>query len=242
MITGKGETGRAAAKVVLYNSNMPVLQISRQPDALAWFDSVRGRPLLAAEQAVVGAAMASRPTQQPWLWLAPQAPEPGTFELPRRTLVLHRQQDGFAGSLRCGLPLPLPNESIGNLVVQHALDDGVDGLLDECARVLEPGGRLWLFALNPWSPYRARWRHSGLLARDPQAWRRTLRGLGLQAHADRVAYLGPIWRMASDPPSPAKPGSGRLRATCLLEFEKRSAALIPPAPVTRQWQAGATPA
>jgi hypothetical protein len=32
------------------------------------------------------------------------------------------------------------------------------------------------------------------------------------------------------------------RAVCLLEFEKRSAALIPPAPVARQWQAGATPA
>lgn len=219
---------------------MPVLQISRQPDALAWFDSVRGQPLLAAEQALIGAAMASRPAQQPWLWLAPlQALAPGSFELPRRTLALHRQGDGFSGSLRCGLPLPLPNESIGNLVLQHALDDGVDGLLDESARVLEPGGRLWLFTLNPWSPYRARWRHSGLVARDPQAWRRTLRGLGLQPRADGTGYLGPIWRMASDP---AKPGSSRLRAVCLLVFEKRSAALIPPAPVTRQWQAGATPA
>ena len=224
---------------------MPVLQISRQPEALAWFDSVRGQPLLVAEQALIGAAMATRPAQLPWLWLAPRAPGPGTFDLPRRTLVLHRQQDRFSGSLRCGLPLPLPNESIGNLVVQHVLDDGVDGVLDECARVLEPGGRLWLFTLNPWSPYRARWRHSGLLARDVQGWRKTLRGLGLQPCAGGVSYLGPIWRMASgpeSPESPAKPTSSRLRAVCLLEFEKRSAALIPPAPVTRQWQAGATPA
>ena len=218
---------------------MPVLQISRQPDALAWFDSVRGQPLLAAEQALVGAAMAARPAQQPWLWLAPRATGPGIPELPRRTLVLHRQQDRFAGSLRCGLPLPLPNESIGNLVVQHALDDGVEGLLDECARVLEPGGRLWLFVLNPWSPYRARWRHSGLIARDVQGWRKTLRGLGLQPCTGGVVYLGPVWRMTSEP---ATSTSGRLRAVCLLEFEKRSAALIPPAPVARQWQAGATPA
>src|SRR4051812_45502512 len=100
---------------------MPVLQISRQPDALAWFDSLRGQPLLAAEQTVIAAAMASRPAQQPWLWLAPQPPGPGTPDLPRRTLVLYRQQDRFSGSLHCGLPLPLPNESIGNLVVQHAL-------------------------------------------------------------------------------------------------------------------------
>ena len=221
---------------------MPVLQISRQPDALAWFDSVRGQPLLAVEQALIGAAMASRPAQQPWLWLAPRAPGPGTFDLPRRTLVLHRQQDRFCGSLRCGLPLPLPNESIGNLVMQHVLDDGSEGLLDECARVLEPGGRLWLFTLNPWSPYRARWRHSGLLARDVQGWRKTLRGLGLQPCQGGVSYLGPVWRAASDLANPVKPVSGRLRAVCLLEFEKRSAALIPPTPVSRQWQAGATPA
>jgi hypothetical protein len=199
--------------------------------------------LLAAERALIGTAMASRPAQQPWLWLAPRAPAPGGFELPRRTLVLHRQGHGFSGSLRCGLPLPLPHESIGNLIVQHALDDGLDGLLDECARVLEPGGRLWLFTLNPWSPYRARWRRSGLMARDPGAWRGSLRDLGLQANSGRAGYLGPVWRPAgSDPGNPAKPGSNRLRAACLLEVEKRSAALIPPAPVTRQWQAGATPA
>jgi hypothetical protein len=222
---------------------MPVLQITRQPDALDWFDSLRGQPLLAAEQALIGSAMASRPAQQHWLWLAPREPRPGILDLPRRTLVLHRQQEGFSGALRCGLELPLPDESIGNLVLQHALDDGVGGLLDECARVLEPGGRLWLFTLNPWSPYRARWRHSGLQARDPQAWRRTLRSLGLQPHADAVGYLGPVWRMPSgDPANLAKPRSSRLRAVCLLEFEKRSAALIPPAPVARQWQAGATPA
>jgi SAM-dependent methyltransferase len=218
---------------------MPVPQISRQPDALAWFDSVRGQPLLAAEQELIGAAMAARPAQQPWLWLAPREPEPGIFDLPRRTLLLHRLQDRFSGSLHCGLPLPLPNESIGNLIVQHVLDDGTDGLLDECVRVLEPGGRLWLFTLNPWSPYRARWRRSGLRACDVQRWRRTLRGLGLQPCAGEVVYLGPVWRMASDTGNST---SGRLRAVCLLEFEKRSAALIPPAPVTRRWQAGATPA
>ncbi|MEO8367285.1 MAG: hypothetical protein ABI538_13885 [Pseudoxanthomonas sp.] len=221
---------------------MPVLQISRQPDALAWFDSLRGQPLLAAERALIEAVLDSRPAQQPWLWLAPRPAESGAVDLPRRTLVLHRQQGNFSGSLRCGLPLPLPNESIGNLVVQHALDDGIEGVLDECARVLEPGGRLWLFTLNPWSPYRARWRHSGLVARDVQGWRTTLRGLGLQPVAGGVSYLGPVWRIVSAPPTPATPAPGRLRAGCLLEFEKRTAALIPPAPVARQWQAGATPA
>lgn len=220
---------------------MPVLQISRQPDALAWFDTVRGQPLLAAEQAVIRAALISRPAQQPWLWLAPLAPAGplGEVGLPPRSLLLHPWGERYAGSLQCGLPLPLPNESIDNLILQHALDDDREGLLEEGVRVLAPGGRLYLFVLNPWSPYRARWRSSGLQARDVQDWRRRLRQLGLQPCGGEVSYLGPLWRMtaASQVRAP-----NRLRAVCLLEVEKRTASLIPPAPVTRQWQAGAAPA
>ena len=220
---------------------MPVLQISRQPDALTWFDTVRGQPLLAAERTVIRAALLSRPAQQPWLWLAPLAPAgaPGETGLPPRSLLLYPWGDRYAGSLQCGLPLPLPNESIDNLVLQHALDDDREGLLEESARVLAPGGRLWLFVLNPWSPYRARWRSSGLQARDVQDWRRRLRQLGLQPCGEEVSYLGPLWRMTAGSQVRAP---GRLRAVCLLEVEKRTASLIPPAPVARRWQAGAAPA
>ena len=220
---------------------MPVLQISRQPDALAWFDTVRAQPLLAAEQTVIRAALLSRPAQQPWLWLAPLAPAgaPGETGLPPRSLLLYPWGDRYAGSLQCGLPLPLPNESIDNLILQHALDDDREGLLEEGVRVLAPGGRLWLFVLNPWSPYRARWRSSGLQARDVQDWRRRLRQLGLQPCGEEVSYLGPLWRTTAGSQVRAP---GRLRAVCLLEFEKRTASLIPPAPVARRWQAGAAPA
>lgn len=220
---------------------MPVLQISRQPDALAWFDTVRGQPLLAAEQAVIRAALISRPAQQPWLWLAPLAPAGplGEVGLPPRSLFLHPWGERYTGSLQCGLPLPLPNESIDNLILQHALDDDREGLLEEGVRVLAPGGRLYLFVLNPWSPYRARWRSSGLQARDVQDWRRRLRQLGLQPCGGEVSYLGPLWRMAAGSQVRAP---SRLRAVCLLEVEKRTASLIPPAPVARQWQAGAAPA
>ncbi len=220
---------------------MPVLQISRQPDALAWFDTISGLPLLAAEQTVIRAALASRPAQRPWLWLAPTDPAARSagIDLPSRSLLLHPRGDRYAGSLQCGLPLPLPNESVGNLILQHALDDGREGLLDECVRVLEPGGRLWLFALNSWSPYRARWRSSGLQAYDVQDWRQRLRRLGLQPCGKEASYLGPVWRLAAGPQNRAP---GRLRAACLLEVEKRTAALIPPAPVKRQWHAGAAPA
>lgn len=220
--------------------NMPALQISRQPDALAWFSSLLGQPVLSAELPIIRSVLASRPAQQPWLWIAPiAAGGEGAFEAPARSLLLHRQGSHLSGSLRCGLPLPLPNESIGNLIIQHALDDGSDGLLEECERVLEPGGRLWLFTLNAWSPYRARWRRSGLMARNVLAWQRELRGLGLQPCGKHVSYLGPAWRAATTSPSIMP---NRLRAVCLMETEKRTAALIPPAPVKRQWQAGAATA
>ena len=221
---------------------MPVPPIRRQPDALSWFDSLPGQPLLAAEQPGIQAAVAGRPVQQPWLWIGPSASAlPDPAGLPPRSLMLGREGNQLTGSLRCGLPLPLPNESIGNVILQHALDDGSDALLDECERVLEPGGRLWLFTLNAWSPYRARWRRSGLVVRDVNAWHKRLRSIGLQPCGREVTHLGPVWRPATGDAQSAAPD--RLRAVCLLETEKRTAALIPPAPVKRHWRpAGAAPA
>ena len=218
------------------------MQISRQPDALSWFETPAGLPLLRAEQSVIEAALIARTALLPWLWIGTTAstlPDPAL--LPPRSVVLARSGSEFAGSLRCGLPLPLPNESIGNIILQHAMDDGGDPLLDECERVLEPGGRLWLFTLNAWSPYRARWRRSGLLVRDVPAWQKSLRALGLQPCGSELTHLGPIWRTAGSTMPSAAPD--RLRAACLLETEKRTAALIPPAPVKRHWRpAGAAPA
>ncbi len=220
---------------------MPVLQISRQPDPLAWFDTVRGQPLLAAEQTAIRHALVSRPAPQPWLWLSPVAPANGAEDtgLPPRSLRLHPWGDRYAGTLQCGLPLPLGDESISNVILQHALDDGREYLLEECERVLEPGGRLWLFTLNAWSPYRARWRNSGLGARDVQGWRLRLRDLGLHPCDVPLSYLGPVWRSSATTNAHTP---GRLAAACLIQVEKRTAALIPPQPIKRQWQAGAATA
>ena len=217
---------------------MPVPPLSRQPDALAWFDTLNGQAVLAAERARIRSALVSRPAQQPWLWIAPVAQEtPADLPVPPRSLLLHRQGRRLAGPLQCGLPLPLPSESIGNVILQHALDDGSDDLLEECERVLEPGGRLWLFTLNPLSAYRLRWRGSGLAVRSTSFWQLRLRRQGLQPCGEQVSYFGPLWR-----PEPVTSNPGRLRSICLLQSEKRSAALIPPAPVKRHWQAGAATA
>ena len=215
---------------------MPVPPLSRQPDALAWFDTLNGQAVLAAEHPHLRSALLSRPAQQPWLWIAPAAQGAcDDLPVPPRSLLLHRQGRQLAGSLRCSLPLPLPSESVGNLILQHAVDDGSHALLEECVRVLVPGGRLWLFTLNPFSPYRLRWRGTTLVPRAPGFWQARLRCLGLTGAP--TTCLGPLWR----PDVPAS-SPGRLRATCLLEGEKRSAALIPPAAVKRQWQAGAATA
>ena len=206
---------------------MPALQPRLQPaEPMHWFDSARGLPLLAAERDRVAALLASR-SPQPWLWLAPAAgpgADAAACGLPPRGLRLYRRQGQLAGAFRCGLPLPLPSESFGSIVVQHVLDDGeLAGFFDEAVRVLQPGGHLWLFALNPYSPYRLRWRGVGLRARSPVEWRLRLRAAGLHVdEGSEAAWLGPVWREAASLPALAG-----LRAVCVLGAEKRSVPLTP---------------
>lgn len=217
---------------------MPAFAFNRQPDALAWFGTAAGEPLLAAEQAAIAAALAG-PTPQPWLWLAPEASAASTMPATKvRGLRLQRAGDGFSGPVRCALPLPLHGESFDRIVVQHAHEQGDDELLQECERLLAPGGRLWLFSLNPLSPYRWRWRKAGLDCRDGRSWRQRLQATGLQVLTP-PSQLGPRWRIAQDRTGGMPTG---LRAVCLLQAEKRASAMIPPSPAQRRWRPGAATA
>lgn len=208
-----------------------------------WFDGAHAQTLLVAEQSLISGALVTRSASAPWLWLAPLAAVAHEVELPPRSLRLYRDGPGLAGDVRCALPLPLGNESIGNLILQHVLDEPSEALLEECVRVLEPGGRVWLFTLNPWSPFRARWTGSGLSPHSPQDWRQRLRGLGLQPCTAETSYHGPVWQSETGPDTnPVSTPVDRLRAACLLQVEKRTAALIPPAPAKPKWQPGAAPA
>jgi SAM-dependent methyltransferase len=212
---------------------MPVRTTDRQPDPLDWFGSERALPVLSAEAERV-AALLGPAAPQPWLWLAPQA-VPTPEKLPR-CLFLHGHQTGFAGPIRCALPFPLPTEAFGTIVLQHVHESGMDGVLVECARLLEPGGRLWLISLNPWSPYRARWRRSGLHVREAHRWQAELEEGGLTVLGGRRRF-GPVWRAHNQAAGHTPP---RLRAVTLLEAEKRVAALIPPKKIPR-WGVGASP-
>lgn len=177
----------------------------------------------------------------PWLWFAPLAEGEGARDRPDgRGLRLCLAPDGWCGDARCALPLPLAGESVGMVVLQHVLLPGDAGraLLAECARVLVPGGRLALFALNPLAPYRWRWRGTGLQATEPLVWRRRLREAGLQPEPLSQG-LGPGWREAATPRMQA--GAG-LRAAYLLRAEKRAFPLTPVRQRRRLPSAGAAPA
>ncbi len=201
---------------------MPLLSPSGQPDnASAWFGSEAGLALLDSERPAIRRALAERPGQS-WLWLAPVAQ---VNEIEGRGLCLARARGAWAGSVNCSLPWPLANESIGVVVLQHVLRPSTPGreLLEECARVLVPGGRLWLFALNPLAPYRWRWRGSGLQASEPLGWRRRLRAAGLTP--ELVSHgVGPSWQVRVADVLQNGPG---LRAGYAIRAEKRSWPLTP---------------
>jgi SAM-dependent methyltransferase len=216
---------------------LPAGQPSGLPDSRgAWFVSSAGHALIESENDSIRAALSERPGQA-WLWLSPlpgggtapsgEASTPSALQLPACShgLRLQAATDGWDGPIRCALPLPLANESVATVVIQHTARSGTRGtaLIEECARVLVPGGRLWMYALNPLSPYRWRWKGSGLGASEPLPWRRRLREAGLQP--DGVSQgLGPRWRVEVLPALQQGPG---LRAAYLLGAEKRTIPLTP---------------
>jgi SAM-dependent methyltransferase len=205
---------------------MPPRSPAGQPDGPsdrrgAWFESDAGRALLDSEAGSIRDALAER-SGQSWLWLAPAAQAVDSIG---RGLQLQATGDGWDGPVRCALPLPLANESVAAVVVQHSAAVGRPGgtLIAECARVLVPGGRLWLYVLNPLSPYRWHWKGSGLRAAEPMHWRRHLREAGLQPDG-MSRGLGPRWRIEASPELQQGPG---VRAAYLLRAEKRSIPLTP---------------
>lgn len=173
------------------------------------------------------AGLRSRPAQ-PWLWIAPVPPMDPRLDLQARGLRLRWRENGYEGDLRCALPLPLVAESVQSIVLQHVPAHGLEALLDECERVLMPGGRLWLYALNPYSPYRLRWQRRGPKTLRPLAWRQRVQAAGLRC-IGQVGYMGPAWRidtgvdLQATTPLP-------WRAVCVLEAEKRVAAGLGPVP------------
>jgi SAM-dependent methyltransferase len=220
---------------------MPAFASQRQthPSPLDWFGSEAGQGLLAAEAGAVQRVLAACPAL-PWLWLGAPAASPPLAA--GRGVMLRGDHRQWGGAVRCGLPLPLASETFGAVLLQHVLDDGLDtdDLLGECARVLAPGGTLWLAALNFWAPYRARWARSGLRTRDPGRWQAALRRAGFAGDSISMQWLGPHWRVGHGDAGVG--ATDRFRAGLALTVNKRVWAAIPPARLHRlRWQAGRSP-
>ena len=206
---------------------MPLPRFRRQPEqasaapASAWFAGEAGRAILASEDDIVRRAAAERPGQT----CLRLAAADGLAEAGERELALVVRDGAFHGPLRCGLPLPLSSDSVGTVVLQHVADGPVVPAvaLEEAARVLVPGGRLWLLALNPLAPYRWRWSGRGPVASEPVAWRRRLRAAGLEPEAVSQG-VGPRWDIL--PNATLQQGAG-MRAAFLLRAEKRVLPLTP---------------
>jgi len=214
---------------------MPASSDPRQAaSVLGWFATLAGQGVLATEESAAIQSIEAGP-DLPWIWMGVRGTAPPARRRP--PLVLRREEDGWFGDVRCGIRLPVARDAVGAIMLQHALDaDGDDGLatvLAECERVLVPGGTLWIAALNPWTPYRARWAHRGLLARDPGHWQRALARSGFATDAIRVQWLGPYWRSIH-----GDAGVGmvdRLRAAFAITVIKRVTAPIARTPA-RQWR------
>ena len=194
---------------------------------MQWFQLPAGQAVLDSEHIIVADALAAHPVVGlPWLWLAPTV----AAESPAgRGLRLSPTGEGWQGPIRCRWPLPLASESLGAVVLQHVGDAPINGpidavaLIEECARVLVPGGRLSLLGMNPLSPYRLRWRRTGLSAHDPSTWRRLLTDAGL-APEPVAQGVGPQWSPTASPSLQSGPG---LRAAYLQRAEKRAFPMTP---------------
>lgn len=213
---------------------MPAPFPTRQPaSAAAWFAGAAGHALLASEAGAVRDALGERPGQ-PSLWLAP-VPPAGRGS--GRCVQISVADDAWGGDVRCAFPLPFCSESLGTVVVQHVGDLPLEAsaLLEECARVLVPEGRVWLFALNPLTPYRRHWFGEALRTSEPLTWRRRMRAAGLEPEPVTTG-LGPRWHVAEVTTRQDGPG---LRAAWLMRARKRVAGVVPPTPVAAlRWQPG----
>jgi SAM-dependent methyltransferase len=164
---------------------------------------------------------------------APLADHSGFASHPEWTR-LHLQGDDLVGDLRCSpAALPFENDSLQLIVARHigdALDPG-SGIEAELARILAPGGVLFLFGLNPLSPWRfwlsrqARqgWRLPGRCS--AARMRETLAALRLEIA--RREFLGGAWPM-TDGPAAERPATGAIwHAAWLLAARKQRTGMRP---------------
>lgn len=181
---------------------MPVLSIRRQaePQSSAWFQRADSLGMLAALPSQLAPELARVfGSHGVWLRACEQASAPLPTQALAELLELYRDQDHFAGVVRCddrALPIGSGTQSLVFAAFVLETSPAPEVLLAEFARLLRPEGVLLLLTLNPWSLFRlqAQWPHAGVRASG--AWARQIRATGLEV--ERQRFLGPCWPPAQD--------------------------------------------
>lgn len=211
---------------------MPVLSIRRQAEfqSCAWFQRADSLGMLAALPLQLAPELA-RVFGSHGVWL--RACEQATASLPTHALAelleLYRDQDHFAGVVRCddrALPIGSGTQSLVFAAFVLETSPAPAALLAEFSRLLRPEGVLLLLTLNPWSLFRlqSQWPHAGV--RASSVWARQVRATGLEV--ERQRFLGPCWPPAQE--AVLKGSNGWLPALRLARLT-----------VARRREAGVTP-
>ncbi len=159
---------------------------------------------------------------------------------PLTALRLHARGEALAGDIVCSArALPVENEAFQLVFAQHIGDvqPGNNGLVEEIARVLAPGGLLLWSGFNPWSPWLAwvHWHTRGGGAVPQTLNVDTLRRRLIRARLAPLAidYLGGCWpQQGAGLDGDAPPGRfarfvSPLRGAYLLAARKQRAVLTP---------------
>jgi SAM-dependent methyltransferase len=213
---------------------MPVPAAVRQPDppGVGWFATPLAQRLLREEQRQVLPLLAGCYGQ---VGLYLRGCESGPAELSGNMLQSVVRLSGAHGVLRGDLccraaELPLQRESVDLFYLLHVFEARTPpaALLAEAERTLTPEGALLMVALNPLSPWRARWAPAGLRTVSAAASRDWLRDAGFEVLQQRG--VGPVLPWLDAAAQRARGGhdafSG-LRAGYALLARKRRAGLTP---------------
>jgi SAM-dependent methyltransferase len=160
---------------------------------------------------------------------------------PLTPLRLHAHGNSLSGDIVCSArALPIENEAFQLVFAQHIGDvqPGNNGLVEEIARVLAPGGLLLWSGLNPWSPWLAwiHWHTRGGGAVPQTLNADTLRRRLIRSRLAPLAidYVGAFWprQDGATPDDDASPSRfarfiSPLRGAYLLAARKQRAVLTP---------------
>jgi SAM-dependent methyltransferase len=221
---------------------MPALQHPRQAAPLdAWLSDPVGRGLLLEAQAAWCEQADAPAGGQAWLRLLPEASWPVAEPAARfsEAFTLVPCIDGWHGAWRADHGrLPLAGGAVSRLDLRFVLESvpEPEALLQECARVLRPEGRLLVFGLNPFGAARLRWARHGVRARSRAAVAATLRDAGLDVLTQRT--LGPLWGPKGEEAPAGRASRVNMgRVAWAILATRRLAGLTPVRRGSRGWRA-----